>query len=476
MTPRTVAEAASAMRSGQATSEALTAALLERIGRANPTLGAFVMTCDEQALLAAKRADEEFAAGVDRGALQGIPVAVKDIFATADAPTTAQSRALDESWGMGRDAAAVTHLRRAGCVILGKSSTSEFAIGLPEAEGPFPLPRNPWDLDCWAGGSSAGAASGVSAGLCLGGIGSDSGGSIRIPAAFCGVTGLKPTFGTVPREGCLRVSRSLDHVGPVARTAYDCALLLDALVPNDGMRTLPSDSWLHGDFKAWRIGVDRAHYARVPTVEPAAVEAFEAAVSRMSEAGAMLQDVTVANLDKLEAATSVILHSEAFDTHRRNLAARWHDYGPSTRLRIASGSFFTGADYSRAIDIHRAGLAAAADLFQRVDVLLMMTAGVGAWRLDDISLEAPIAAPFFTRAWNGLGLPALSIPIGFNADGLPLGMQIIGRAFEDATVLRVGAAYQAITDWHRRYPPSTWSSQQPPLALSAKPARGVAQS
>lgn len=476
MIPSNLREAASALRSGELTSTALTASLLERIGRIDPTLGAFVTVCAESALVAARQADDELAAGVDRGPLQGIPVSVKDIFATAEAPTTAQSLALDPRWGEGRDAAVVTKLRGEGAVIVGKSTTSEFAIGLPDADAPFPLPRNPWDLGRWAGGSSAGAASGVSAGLCYGGVGSDSGGSIRIPAAFCGVAGLKPTFGTISRTGCLRVSRSLDHVGVVARTVYDCALLFDALVTNAALKSVPSDDWLQADLSRLRIGVDRAHYARVPTVEGAAVEAFEAAVEQIGEAGATVREVCIADLARLEAATSVVLHAEAFDVHRRNLATRWDEYGQSTRLRLAAGSFFTGADYARATEVHRAGRASAATTFQDVDVLLTMTAGIGAWRLSDISLEAPHAAPFFTRAWNGLGQPALSIPIGFDGDGLPLGMQIIGREFEDATVLRVGAAYQAITDWHRRCPPVAEGGNGVPASIDATAASWVAES
>src|SRR5262245_63745440 len=226
--PCTIADAARAFRSGQLTSADLTAALLARAHAANEKLGAFIQIADETALAAAKQADADFAAGIDRGPLQGIPLGVKDILATLEGPTTAQSLVLDRSWGGRADALAVARLRAAGAVIPGKTTTMEFAIGAPDPSKPFPVSANPWDLARTPGGSSSGTGNGIAAGLFLGGLGTDTGGSIRMPAAFCGITGLKVSYGRVPAAGCVPLAPTLDTIGPMARSARDCAAILQA--------------------------------------------------------------------------------------------------------------------------------------------------------------------------------------------------------------------------------------------------------
>ena len=222
--PDTLAGAAAALRAGTVSSVELTLASIERADRFDEQLGTYVCRADGPALEAAKQADAELEAGRDRGPLHGIPVGIKDIVATAGLPTTAQSLVLDRRWGERGDAVVVARLRAAGAVITGKTTTMEFAIGLPDPTKPFPLPRNPWAPDRWAGGSSSGTANGVAAGIFWAGIGTDTGGSIRMPSALCGITGLKPTFGRVPKSGVVPLSWSFDHVGPMARTARDCAL------------------------------------------------------------------------------------------------------------------------------------------------------------------------------------------------------------------------------------------------------------
>lgn len=398
----------------------------------------------------ARRADAELRSGRDRGPLHGVPVAVKDILATVDAPTTAQSDALDRSAYAGYDAASVAALRAAGAVIVGKTSLSELAIGLPEAGTAFPLPRNPWDLGRWAGGSSAGTAAGLAAGLFLGGLGTDTGGSIRIPASFCGITGLKATHGLVPTAGSVTLAPSLDAVGPMARTAHDCALLLDLIaVPpqrfSDGL----------GDGLAGlRIGVDRRHFREARGVDPAAIEAFEAAVAAIGEAGADVSELTVPGYELAATATSVVLATEALAAHRDALAERWDDFGLSSRLRLSVGAFYTAADAARATALLAAARREIGALFDQVDVVVTLTVGTGAWPLGDLALNAPSSSPFFTRVWNGLGFPALSVPMGFDGDGLPLGLQISAGPGGDATVLRAGHGYQSVTHWHVRRPPS----------------------
>jgi aspartyl-tRNA(Asn)/glutamyl-tRNA(Gln) amidotransferase subunit A len=426
-----------------ATSESLTLGCLERIDRLGGELAAFATVQADTAVAAAKQADGELRAGVDRGPLHGIPVAVKDILATADAPTSAGSRAFDGREYEGRDAAAVAALRGAGAVIVGKTALSELAIGLPEAHGPFPPPRNPWDLSRWAGGSSAGTASGLAAGLFLAGLGTDTGGSIRIPAAFCGVTGLKPSRGLVPATGVVPLAPTLDTVGPMAGSARDCALVLEVLA---GAGFLDESS-----LAGLRVGIDRRH-ERVTGVAPEAAGVFEEAVAVFDVGGALLSEVTVPGYDLAADATTVVIATEALATHRAGLRERWSEYGRSTRLRIAAGAFYTDADRARARAALDAVAVDVAALFEHVDVLLTLTAGTGAWPLVDLALDAPSRSPFFTRVWSGLGFPALSVPAGFDASGLPIGLQIVGPPGGDAAVLGAGAAFQSVTDWHLRRP------------------------
>ena len=232
--PSTIADAAVALRRGALTSVELTTRLLARADAHDSTLGTYVARFDDAALAAAAKADADFAAGVDHGPLQGIPLGVKDIIAAREGATTACSKVLDPEWGRGIDAPVVARLRAQGAVITGKTATMEFAMGAPDADGPFPIHRNPWNVERWPGGSSSGTGTGVAAGLILGGLGSDTGGSVRIPSALCGISGLKTTYGLVPKSGVVPLGYSLDTVGPMARTARDCALILQAIAgPSD---------------------------------------------------------------------------------------------------------------------------------------------------------------------------------------------------------------------------------------------------
>ena len=234
--PLTIKDAARALRAGEITSVELTRTLLARADRLDPVLGCFITRMDDQALAAAAQADADFAAGIDKGPLQGIPVGIKDILATDDAPTTAQSLAMDPEWPKQGDGPAVRRLRRAGAVFVGKNTTNEFASGAPDEQKPFPIPKNPWDPDRSPGGSSSGTGVGVAAGLHLGGVGTDTSGSVRWPAAANGVSGMMATYGRVPKSGVTQNGFSLDHVGPLARTAWDCAAMLTIMAGYD-----PSD-------------------------------------------------------------------------------------------------------------------------------------------------------------------------------------------------------------------------------------------
>src|SRR5919112_2387235 len=260
--PLTIVEAAAWLRSGRITSVALTKTQLARIHATQDTLAAFILVMDEPALAAAQQADADFAAGIDRGPLQGIPIGVKDIIATKDAPSTANSRVLDPAWGRRDDATVVKKLRAAGAVIIGKMALHEYALGWPDPDTGFRIPKNPWDLSRTPGGSSTGTGAAVGGGLILAGLGTCTGGSVRGPASYCGISGIKQTFGRVSKEGCVHLGYSLDHIGPMARTARDCAIMLQVMAGHDPLDLCSVDTpvpdmlgLMDGSLEGVRIGV-----------------------------------------------------------------------------------------------------------------------------------------------------------------------------------------------------------------------------
>jgi len=458
--PRTISEAAAWLREGRITSVELTSAMQSRADRLDPVLGTYLSRCDEAALAASARADAALAAGRAHPDLLGIPLAVKDILSTDDCPTTGQSLVLDRTWGDQGDAPAVARLRKTGAVLMGKTSTMEFAIGLPDPEKPFPIPRNPWLTSAWSGGSSSGTANGVSAGLFLGGIGTDTGGSIRMPAALCGITGLKPTWGRVPKSGCLPLASTLDHVGPMARSARDCALLLNAMAgpdptdPDSADQPVPDYvAALDGSVAGLRIGVEREHHTRAAMVDPRAAELLEEAVTTLEKAGASVVEITMDLWEAVNEATIITTFSEGFAVHRRNLQTRWSDYGAFTRTMLATGAFYTATDYVQAQRVRQAGRQEVAALLADVDVIAGLTTGAGAPPVEGLDFASTLMLPVFTAVWDGLGLPTVSVPVGFTAAGLPIGMQLSAGPWDEATVLRVADAYQQLTDWHLAEPP-----------------------
>jgi aspartyl-tRNA(Asn)/glutamyl-tRNA(Gln) amidotransferase subunit A len=407
-----------------------------------------------------------------RSPLHGVPLAVKDILATDEGPTTAQSLALEPGWGAAGDGPVVARLRAAGAIVLGKTTTMEFAIGFPdhrlhradaspaEASKPFPLPRNPWDLGCWPGGSSSGTASGIAAGLFPAGLGTDTGGSVRLPAAYCGVTGHKPTFGLVPKNGCVPLGFTYDHIGPLARSAADCAALLTVMAgadPGDATSVArPPEDYSAGigaGIAGLRIGVARGATIDAGSSTPGVVATFEAALEALQAAGATLVDVAFPWWDELLESCFSGLAAEAFAWHRDRLVARWQDYGVDTRLTIAQGALLSAGDHVQIQRVRAAGRAAIGEVFRSVDLIATPTTGTPAVRYH---AEVPPGRlrTLYTAPYNSLGLPALALPMGFE-DGLPTSLQLAGPPFADALVLRAGAAFQAVTDWHRTTPP-TW--------------------
>ncbi|MGV9747259.1 amidase [Rhodococcus zopfii] len=463
-TYRTIAGSAAQLRSGEITAVELVEESIANADRTDMEIGVYLRRFDDEARAAAEKTDAALKAGNDPGPLAGIPLGVKDIIATEGAPTTAQSLVLDAEWSAALgDAPVVARLRAAGGVITGKTTTMEFATGVPDPEKPFPIPVNPWDTTRWAGGSSSGTGSGVVVGAFLGGLGTDTGGSIRMPAAFCGISGHKPTFGLVPKSGCVPLAYSLDNIGPMARTAEDCAIMLNALAGFDPSDACSADvaipdyvGMLQPDLTGLRVGIDTLE--RFPTSfdEPEVFAALRAAAEVLESLGATVVEVQVPYYEELCSAARITSRSESFAYHADDLAARWDDYFRSTRRGVSGGAFYTAAEYVQAQRVRRVVQRALAELYTTVDLVITPTATVSAFLMDSLdSLQGERFVALKTNYWNGSGNPALSVPMGLSATGMPFGMQIIGRHFEDGTVLRVGDAYQRRTTWHERVPAGT---------------------
>jgi aspartyl-tRNA(Asn)/glutamyl-tRNA(Gln) amidotransferase subunit A len=456
----TLTDAAAALRAGETTSLILTERSIALADALDGRLGVYLSRFDEQALAAAERADEELGRGVDRGPLHGIPVGVKDILAAAEGPTTANSLVLDPEWGADRDATVVERLRKAGAVITGKLTTMEFAVGMPDPTKPFPLPRNPWDTDTWPGGSSSGSGSGVAAGFFQAAIGTDTAGSIRVPAAFCGISGLMPTYGRVPASGCLPLAFSLDHIGPLARSARDCGAALATFAGHHPRDPFAADKpvpdflgRLSERLDGLRIGVDRKnHFGELD--DPAARPAFEAALETLASLGASLTEITLPHYEETMTANMVTMLSEALAQHRQSMRERWDDYFAGTRQFVGVGALFSGPDYVQAQRVRRATQRALAALFADFDVVAMPLATTGAPTYEQIETTgvAGLFATVYTPYWDAVGNPVLVVPMGFTASGLPLSLQLAAAPFEEALLVQVGDAYQRTTDWHLRVP------------------------
>jgi aspartyl-tRNA(Asn)/glutamyl-tRNA(Gln) amidotransferase subunit A len=459
--PLTVSEAGAKLRAGELSSVELTGAVLKRADHLDDRLGTYLARFDNEALAAAQAADADFGRGIDKGPFQGIPVGVKDILATKEGPTTGQSLILDPAWGEGRDGPVVARLRNAGAVITGKATTMEFAIGLPDPTKPFPMPRNPWSIEHWTGGSSSGTGAGVASGMFLAGIGTDTGGSIRSPASFCGISGLKATFGRVPKSGCVPLGASLDHVGPMARSARDCACMLEVIAGYDPSDESCADrmvddylSGLDGSLAGIRVGVLSSQLDRA-NADSAIAGAFEDALGVLAARGAALINVTLPYFDEMRTANLITSRAEALAYHRGDLRGRWGDYFSATRVAVGRAGLASGADYVQAQRVRRLVLGKLRELFNSVDLVVGIGSSTAAFHYTSLG-DRTVDDLFrynVTSYWNACGFPALVVPMGFNEEHLPLSLQIAGRPFDEATVLKAGDAYQQETDWHLQLPP-----------------------
>ena len=386
-------------------------------------------------------------------------MAHKDLYGTKGVRTTAQSRVL-EHWVPSEDATVVARLRAAGSILLGKLNMHEFAMGTPQASL-FSPARNPWNLTYITGGSSSGSAAAVASGLCMGSLGSDTGGSIRGPASYCGIVGLKPTYGRVSRFGVIPLSWSLDHCGPMTWTVEDTALMLQAIAgydpkdPTSSLAPVPRyvDALLD-NVKGVSIGVPRDYFFDTKAgADPETLAVVERALAKLEELGARLEEVTISSLECASVATNVIELSEAFAYHKRNLQVQPKNYGDAVRQHLYLGGLFTANDLVQAHRVRNRVKREFTRALQKVDVLAMPTRPTPAVPVEDFDHMSVLKGRSFTAPFNQPGVPAISVPCGFNKAGLPIGLQIAGKPFDEPGVLRVAYAYQQHAGWYEKRPP-----------------------
>jgi len=466
-------QAAEEIHSGLITPTELVTEILERIDELDGEIQSYITVTRDQAYKDAEQAEREQRTGLYRSPLHGIPIAIKDLVAVKGVRTTAGSKVLTDHISQ-EDAMVVEQLRKAGAIIIGKTNTFEFAYG-PYA----PPTRNPWDYSRTPGGSSGGSAAAVIAGMCLGAIGSDTGGSVRIPSACCGITGLKPTYGRVSCYGVIPLSWSLDHVGPMGRSAQDCAIMFDAIAKYDprdpnsvsgppsspGRSTATLIAGAEGrsplSLQGFKLGVPQEAF--VAPLDPEVRQAWRAALRVLEEEGAEIVDVelvrpTMELYRTIQTPEATLAHlQKGWLTQRRAF------YEEKTLARLIQGETVTAVDYLSALHERRILSSSFRATLQRVDALVLPTLPIPAVHADQAGLDGEIDGVSentnvsflrLTMPFNLTGLPAVSFPCGFTTNGLPIGLQVAGKPFEEATILRIAHAYQQLTDWHHRSIPT----------------------
>ena len=479
----TIADAARLIESRRLSPLELTDALLARIDALDPQLNAFLLPTPEKARGQAKAAEREIMAGRYRGPLHGIPFGLKDIYATAGIRTTSHSK-ICENLVPTEDATTVAKLYQAGGVLLGKLATHEFAHGGPSFDLPWPPARNPWNRDHFTGGSSSGAGAAVAAGFVPGALGSDTGGSIRGPAALCGIVGLKPTYGLVSRAGVYANSFTFDHAGPMTWTVEDCAILLQAIAgydpkdPASANRPIPDyRGALTGDIRGLRIGIVRHLYEDDITIASEVRAALEEAYAVFRSLGATLEDVRIRPAADYYAVKITIAESEQYAIHEEELRTRPGDFGADFLGRALPAVLYSGTDYVQAQRERRLMLAQMTPIYEKFDVLVTPTAPapaprLGTWRTISFWQNSSLTTPFNVTAG-----PALAQCMGFTPIGLPLSLQLAGRPFDEATVLRAAHAYETATNWRSRRPsvdPAAAFPTDPPPPVRPEPVNDPA--
>jgi len=462
---RSAGELAALIRRKQVSPVELVQACLERCRRLEPALNSFITLLPEQSLAEARQAERDIQAGNWRGPLHGLPYAVKDLFAARGVRCTLGSKAFDRSVAE-EDSGVVARLRQAGAILIGKANMNPLAYGAIAKEGDFDYGHmhNPWDPACVSGGSSGGSGSATAAGECAFAVGSDTGGSVRIPSCLCGIVGLKPTYGRLSRRGLSTLSWSLDHAGPMTRSVEDCALVLNAVAGYDPQDPSSADlpvpdhtRSLGAGLKGLRIGVPK-EYFEVP-VDPQVRQLVEKALEKVAELGASVREVSWPLYHYYESISTPILLAEGAAAYRQLVTEKGGELYPPLRLRLETGLFVSAPDYLQAQQARLLFNRQSRELLEQVDLLAGPSTPITATKIGvtDVEIDGKtvgvIAAHTqYLSAFNLNGLPAITLPCGF-AGGLPVGLQLAGRAFEEGTVLRAAQAYEQATDWHRRKPP-----------------------
>ncbi len=458
-------ELSALIRSGDVSPVEATEAYLDRIGQIDGKLNSYITVCRDEALAEAQQAEKEIAAGNYRGPMHGLPVAVKDQFYTKGIRTTGGSAILKDLVP-NEDATVVANLKAAGSVLLGKLNMSEYAMG-DAFFHPFGTPHNPWDLSRNPGTSSSGSGAATAAFLCATSLGEDTGGSIRGPASFCGLVGIRPSWGRVSRYGVLGASWSMDTVGPISRTTADCAMTLGAIAGYDPKDPSTWDvpvpdylSMLTGEIRGLKVGVIRE---RVDTeaVDPEVRDNVVQAIAVLGELGADIQEVSIPLIVHSAAISNTIILTDAAGVHRQGIDEHLGEYDHNIQIRLLVGSIIPAQAHQKAIKLRQVLRQQILDALEKVDVLVMPTssipaspiptkAGIGSKQevLDGLAGRRSFTAPF-----NVANTPALSINCGFTSQNLPVGFQIAGKPFDEGTLFRVAHAYEQATDWHTRRPP-----------------------
>ena len=459
----TITDLAPRIERGELSPVELTQHLLDIIEKRQPRLNAFITVTAEHALAQARQAEQEIQAGNYRGKLHGIPYAAKDLFYTKGIKTTIGSKIMDD-FVPGFDCAVVEKLTAAGAVMLGKAGLHEWAYGITSNNPHYGAIRNPWDTDRIPGGSSGGSTSALAGGLCSFSLGSDTGGSIRIPSSFCGLVGLKPTFGRVSRYGVFPLGHTLDHAGPFGSTVRDTTEVYRAMAGGDPRDESCADRPLiepslgpEPSLAGRKLGVPENFY--FDDLHPDIEAAVRKAISVLEDLGAELVSIKVPDIEEFNEIARLILLAEATSVHEKRLQERRSDFGDDVRALFDQGRFVRASEYLNAQRRRRALIDAFNELLAQVDAIVTPTISVPPAKIGQNTLllagvehNVRIATTRNVRALNLTGLPLLSVPCGLTAENLPIGLQIIGRLWDEAGILEIGYAYEQATDWHAKRP------------------------
>ena len=457
---QTITQIAKRIASGQLKSIDVTRSTLDRIGQLDGKLKSYTTVMADHAIAAAEKADVEITSGHYRGPLHGIPIAVKDLYFTKGVPTMGGSQALADHIP-DFNGTVVAKLEAGGAVLLGKLNLTEGAMGGYNPK--FDIPVNPWNPDRWAGASSSGSGVATAAGLCFGSLGSDTGGSIRFPAAACGIVGLKPTWGRVSRYGVLALAESLDHVGPLTRSVSDAGIMLQAIAGYDPKDTTslsdPVPNML-GEIEKGiggiRIGFDE-HYA-THDIDSELADSVVAAVKALEELGAVIVEVKLPDMDPFVAAWATLCSAEAVAAHRATYPSRRDDYGPWFRGWLDKGAAITGAEYAEANNLRAASNGHLRRAFENIDLLACPTMSAPPHPVTPELMYGPLPADRapkfqrFTAPFDYNGAPTLSVPCGMTGDRLPLSLQLVGKHLSEPLLCQVGHSYEQAAEWHTLHP------------------------